>query len=258
MDWNAVLDAALFTMLFVGVTAIVFRIGIGISHWRLNQHERRKTEESLDRDTDQDTVAVTVGPLTAPGTNTIYFTTSGTRTSGLVAPERPRLPQPLPEPEHHDGPFTGWRIMHVSYDDHLRIRLTGMYDHVWESSELDATCEVSYRPPEALGSDHCRDHLRVGACSCGIYLNAKAPLGSDLYEALASSRKVLAQCEASGVVLECEDFPHAHGYRAEHVKLIRLFINDTNPALMEYLRKTYEIPVLSLQEHATPLLKGRL
>lgn len=196
-------------------------------------------------------------PITPSQYAQYHLTTTGTSTGGTNIGIRTPGYQPaapdLGEPEDFEGEFKGWRSYTIHMADRGKILLVGVRQ-AWESGELVAECGS----PEHWVADggtpaHCVSHLWAGRCSCGIYM-MKALDRHSVIEALADWKTVLAQCSASGVVVE-----HEHGFRAERVRIDRLFVDDTcDPVLLDSLRTRYGCPVLSLQEHATPLLTGRL
>lgn len=187
-------------------------------------------------------------PIYYTGPSVTYTSTSAGGTFLVTGP--PYQPQPAPdlgEPEEFQGEFKGWRTFTVGFEDHAKLRLHGSAGVMWESGELEAYCRANGYDDPAIEA-----HLSKGTCTCGIYMTKALDRGH-IVVALQQWQTVIAQCSASGLVVE-----HEHGFRAQRVRIDRLFVDDTNPELLESLRKTYGCPVLSLQEHATPLLTGRL
>lgn len=215
--------------------------------------EHREPEEDLDSNANATIRAYYASA--APGTNPSYYTSPGyavSSSTGYTLPPSGAVP-PLPAlsnpPEEYQGEFKGWRSFGLTVDEHYRYLLRGSHGTTWETGELDAVClALSIYAPDGT----CREHLKQARCGCGIYMMKALDKGW-ISSAIQNPGVILAQCSAWGVVVEGE-----HGFRAEHCRIDRLYVDDTNPELMESLCNRYKCLVLSLQEHATPLLTGRL
>jgi hypothetical protein len=89
--------------------------------------------------------------------------------------------------------------------DNKGIALRGGYGTIWRELELQATCSGSL--------SECRKHLLGGACTCGIY------------SVYAGTIREYPSIVYASVIGWGAIFEGAKGFRSEHVKIDKLWVN---------------------------------
>ena len=113
-------------------------------------------------------------------------------------------------------PIVGWRG-YMCRQLSRAVVLSGMYDQIWWSTELEATHRI-FGIPEIIFDGASETHkVPEWSCTCGIYATKELH-----YLPWPMSSVVLARVALTGKVIE-----HEYGYRAQHARVIKFIVSAT-------------------------------